>query len=258
MKIYLNVIKYSYLRYLAYPLEILALIVRRVVGVIFLIVFWKVVLAKPYGEIHELSAYFLIAQGINIITMARSFEYGKFLRKATKSGEINKFLVKPINVIPYTYCSILGENLIIYLIAIIFIIIGIFIYPNIHILSIFQFLIMLFLAVLISFYFNLFEGALSFYIVSVSNITNTLRRIIEVLSGAIVPLTYFPSDLKRIVLLSPFPSVIYNPTAALGVKDKDFVFLDSFLIALTWVVILNFLIIFLWKKGLKHYEAVGI
>ncbi|MDJ0601982.1 MAG: ABC-2 family transporter protein [Crocosphaera sp.] len=75
------------------------------------------------------------------------------------------------------------------------------------------------------------------------------------LSGITAPLDVFPSEVRDIVLLTPFPYTVYFPASLLSNHSlKIFI---GFLIMLAWIIIFFVLNRWLWKKGLKQYSGMG-
>ncbi len=75
------------------------------------------------------------------------------------------------------------------------------------------------------------------------------------LSGITAPLDVFPSEVRDIVLLTPFPYTVYFPASLLSNHSLK-IFL-GFLIMLAWIIIFSVLNRWLWKKGLKQYSGMG-
>ncbi len=69
----------------------------------------------------------------------------------------------------------------------------------------------LLLAFLLSFCFDYFIGILGFYSESVWGMSITKEIFITVLSGALIPLQFFPDWLQRILLLLPFQAIYHIP-----------------------------------------------
>ncbi len=253
----LRVVKYSFLRYLAYPWEIFFYLLKQILQIFFLLFFWSLVLG-PNGNIRDLSAYFFIAVGVKDLVMFDLRDYGRFLRKSIKFGNFNNYLIKPIQVIPYTFATVLGQNLLNYIVAILYIIIGIFMRPPSNILGFLYFGLFLIVAICISFAINLFEGALTFVFVEATGIVNSIYHVARILSGAVIPLYYFPENIRYLAELTPFPAIVYGPANSLRLENivgHDLVILLS---GIFWAVVLNIGVIIFWYKNLKSYEAVGI
>lgn len=253
MHAYFEIIKYNFLRFLTYPTEILATVFRRLMEVIFIVAFWVVITGNNYTEIRNLLSYFLIAQSVSLLVMARRTEFGKTLQQTIKYGQLNNYLTKPTNVIAYLYCVTVGNQGLSIMLSIVMIIVGILISPSWSFSKLLGFLVMLSLSAAISFAFNLIEGVYSFYITEAGSIASSTRRVIEVFSGALAPLSYYPTEVRRILELSPFPSMVFGPT---NVITAGFSW-QAAGTALFWAVLLNIIVLTLWQRALKHYEAVG-
>lgn len=253
MNIYLEVIRFNFLKFLTYPTEIASTIFRRVMEVGFLILFWQIALNKPSSEIRPLIAYFLIAQSVSLLVMARRTEFGTQMRKLIKYGNLNYYLTRPMKIIPYIYASTVGNQGLSIGLSILLIIIGIIIDPPQKMANILAFLAMIPLAAMIAIAFNLVEAIVAFYIVDSSPISAAVRRIIEVFSGAIAPLSYFPNSVRAILEKSPFPSMVFGPVNSLYEGGNWQVFLTS----IGWAVGLNLVIYWWWRRAVKNYEGIG-
>jgi ABC-2 type transport system permease protein len=260
MKMYYQIAKFNALIWVTYPLSIITTILSKVVTLGFLIMLWQLIAKGSSKNINleELSAYFLISDSISTITMAYSTWLGKSIRKMIKRGEINQYLVKPINLVPFIYSYVLGAKLIQILLALLSFIIGIIILPPHSFVSVFIFILSILLAFAISFAFNLFEGTLAFITAEATGIKNAIRHVVRIFSGKAIPLTFFPKSIYNIAIFSPFPSMIYAPTVALKTKELNSEVFQSLIIALFWAITLNLITQKLWRKYLKLYEGVGI
>lgn len=75
------------------------------------------------------------------------------------------------------------------------------------------------------------------------------------LSGVIAPLELFPTEVREIVLWTPFPYLIHFPAALLiGLPVNA---LRGFLAIFGWLIIFFFWNRWLWRRGLKHYSGMG-
>jgi len=259
MALYLQIIKFNFLRFFTYPLEMLVGVSQKLIEVAFLVIFWSLVLEKSTidKDITKIISYFLISSSISTLTMSMNTNVGRSIRKQVKSGEINNILVKPVNLITYYYSYTFGNLGIRIIISIIAIFFGIFFAGNVTLVQFFFFLILLFLAIIVSLSFNIFEGALALVFTEVSGIKNSINHISRVLSGALVPLTFFPETIRSIIELLPFSVMIFGPASALSGIEEG-LFLKQVLIGVFWAVFLNFSVFYFWKWALKKYEAIGI
>jgi len=121
----------------------------------------------------------------------------------------------------------------------------------------FFFLLSLLLASLLQFF--LFESLslLSFWVENTYGIRFTMRVIMEVLGGALIPLSFFPEILEKIFLFLPFHFLIYLPMKIyLGKMEMNQIPL-KLSIEVGWIVGFGILNLFVWKRGIRQYVAHG-
>jgi ABC-2 type transport system permease protein len=84
-----------------------------------------------------------------------------------------------------------------------------------------------------------------------------MRVIMEVLAGAIIPLSFFPEVLQKIFLLLPFQFLIYLPMKIyLGKISPTQIPFELFKEA-GWIVGFGILNLFIWRRGVRQYVAMG-
>ena len=260
MTVYFDIIRFSFLRFFAYPFEIFATTLKRVLEIAFLIIFWTIYI-KSSGvqvSIAQITAYFLIAMGVADLTMARWGVLGSTIGNQVKSGGISNYIIKPTKLIPTLYATALGRNGMRLILAVINIIIGHWLMPPKSIFIIIVFLLFLFNAWAISFAYNILEGSLFLHFTDASGIRNSLQNFIRILTGTMVPLYMFPSPLKEILRFTPFPSMVYlaaNSISSVLVPGEVII---DLCIGIFWAIFLNFIAFSFWSYSMKKYEAVGI
>ena len=260
MIIYLDIIRFNFLRFLAYPTEIWAAIIKQILTTGFLLVFWSIIAKSSHGTISltPLISYFLTAGAVDALISAQDLRFGAYIGGYIKNGSITTHLIRPLHIIPYLISSSLGERSLGLLLAIVTFCIGILIYPPSSLLSIALFLIFLGLAATISLAINVITAIFYFYSPEARGFLYSVGHVVKVFSGAIVPLTLFPQALKRIALLSPFPGMVFAPVSALHTTSLNADLLTSLAINATWAAILLTIALTWWKKAMRSYDAVGI
>jgi len=119
------------------------------------------------------------------------------------------------------------------------------------------FLISLILASFLQFFLFQSFSLLSFWVENTYGIRFTMRVIMEVVGGAIIPLSFFPHILQKIFLFLPFPFLIYLPMKIyLGKIPADHVPIE-FLKEVAWIVGFALLNLFIWRRGIRQYVAMG-
>lgn len=260
MGIYLDIIKFSFLRFFAYPWEIIASTVKRVVEILFLILFWSLIVKSSGGQINisQIISYFFISMGIRDLVMSHFGPFGGEVGNQIKSGDINKYLIKPVSIIPTLYSISFGRNGMRVLLAIINLGIGLIIYPPKTLTSILLFIFFFITAWATSFAYNLFQGTLYFHLTDAYGVRNAINNFVRVFSGEMIPLYLFPYALEKIVRFTPFPGMVYGPTVALSTNIINISVITDICVATFWAVFLNIVVYLFWKKSIKNYEAIGI
>jgi ABC-2 type transport system permease protein len=107
--------------------------------------------------------------------------------------------------------------------------------------------------------FLIFEALslLAFWIENTYGIRFTMRVIMEVVGGAIIPLSFFPEIIQKIFLLLPFPFLIYLPMRIFLGKIPLAEIPLELLKEVAWIGALGLVNLVLWKHGLRQYVSMG-
>lgn len=260
MKFYLDVIKFNFLQELAYPIEILAYVIRRVLSLGFLILFWYAISStnKELFNFNQMLSYFLIAGAVEDLTFTSTGGWDRDIRKRVKTGSLSNYLIKPINILRFWFTSYVGKRTTITIWGCIMLALGLYIYPPKDLSSIPLFAISLVLTALAGAGLNLLVGIVAFYSPEAGGISNVVDHISNVLSGHIIPLSYFPFIMRQVAFFSPFPVLTYFPVTILQQGGLN---LDTFLklgLSLFWSLLLLVLGNIGWKHALRNYDGIGI
>jgi ABC-2 type transport system permease protein len=256
---YYNVLKFSFKQSLVYGHEVAAVFIRKAIQIGGILLFWSILAQGSTTNLNvkELLSYFLIAGAVSEFVMA-NLKFGRNTMKKIKNGEINIYAIRPVNIIYYLYSSYVGSSGLDYILGIISLTIGLLINPPRSIVSVLLFLIFLVLATILSFGINVLVAVLAFLTTEASSIKNVISHIIRVLSGAIVPISFFPGFSQTLVKLTPFPYLVFGPANALRTTSFSNQVLVDLTVATFWTILLYFFALLAWKQCFKKYEAIGI
>lgn len=98
---------------------------------------------------------------------------------------------------------------------------------------------------------------LAFWVENTYGFRFTMRVIMEVAGGAIIPLSFFPALLQKVFALLPFPYFVYFPMRIYLNKIESVEILPELIRAAAWTAGLAGLNAILWKRGLRRYTAMG-
>jgi ABC-2 type transport system permease protein len=171
------------------------------------------------------------------------------LDRLIKTGDLDKYLVFPINFFIINFAKIFGQNLLPFLIKVsILFLVSYFYQINIDWLLFFICYPFAFLfASLFSFVIEVF----AFFVYDYTWLYRILTLISMFFKGRLVPIDFFPEALKIITVYSFFSlSEYYLYLSAIGKLNTLNIFIYIF-----WLVVFAILSSYLWKKGLKYYEG---
>ncbi|MBL8063122.1 MAG: ABC-2 family transporter protein [Anaerolineales bacterium] len=178
-----------------------------------------------------------------------------------REGMIATYLIKPIDLQLYILFTSLGYCLMsLSAITIPTFLLLIFVF-HIEIplgvgLLIFPFSLVL--AYLLSFCFDYFVGLLCFYTESIWGLSITKDIIVTVLSGALIPLQFFPDVIQNVLMWLPFQAIYYTPLTMVAQPTLGWeTFLPMLGVQLFWVIALFGLTRLFYDQAIKVLRISG-
>jgi ABC-2 type transport system permease protein len=178
-----------------------------------------------------------------------------------REGYITNQLIKPIDYQLFNLFSSLG-NVLINLAAITLpTLILLFVVFKIQItlgVGLLLFPLSLLLAFLVSFCFDYAVGLMAFFTESTWGLSMTKEIIVTALSGALVPLAFFPDVIQKVLYWLPFQTIYNIPLTMVTQPDRDpSQLLGMILIQVVWVAILFGLTRLLYNQAIKVLRISG-
>ena len=242
-----------------YRSEIWLAILAKTFQILLLIFFWSVIAKSSEIKISlsDLISYFFIANAVQVLVDGDNLRFARVITEEIKNGTISSYLLRPINAPFFVYTKFIGSQGLVILISLFLIILGLLLYFQGSLLKIFLFTITIIFALFCAFGLNLIIGSISFWTTESKGLKHVSQHIIRVLGGSLVPLSFFPLNIKYIILATPLPSLAYIPGYLIkGEITGEIIFgiISSFF----WSIALVWLGLWIWKKGVKQYESIGI
>jgi ABC-2 type transport system permease protein len=262
--VYLDVVRLSIRRKLEYRFNTIIGLVSRLIFFTALYALWKVVYqfqAQVAGySFGQMISYTLLAVLVASVVETNT---GKEAQKQVNRGEINNFIIKPLNFMAYHIAYSLGVFVFEFVIAAVILAALILFFPGIsYVLSparLIAFPFALVAANIIYTQLYLTVGILAFWIREGSFLVQFVKKFVKFLAGGYIPIGLFPLLLQQIVLYLPFAATIYLPVRILVQPDLSTAGLAQTLaLQFLWLVALFGLNTFLWRRGIRKYESVGI
>ena len=129
---------------------------------------------------------------------------------------------------------------------------------NLDVLSLSSFIVIYILASVLNFMLYFTIGLIAFWTKQASGLQSILRNSARVFTGELIPIDLLPLTFQNILKFLPFPYIMYIPISLLMKGYDSEVFARSLLTMLIWILVMVIINMYIWKKGLKKYESVGI
>lgn len=114
-----------------------------------------------------------------------------------------------------------------------------------------------FLSLMILFYFNFCFDMLIFYTTYFFGINMAKEVLIRFCSGALIPLSFFPTKMEALLHFLPFSSLNYTPVMICLGKVRGVELAEKLGIQLGWVLFFFLLSRVLWNKAIKRLTVFG-
>jgi ABC-2 type transport system permease protein len=266
LKKFWMVFKLMWIERMAYRVNLFLEILSGILSSLIIVFLWMAIY-KSGGKgviggytLGEMVTYLLGAGLINsfILTTAENPETSQSIQ----DGTLSSLLIKPINPYGIWFVRDMGSKMFLFLLGLAGYLVVLFFFRDYLVLSaspghLVLFALSLALATLLQFF--LFEALslLAFWVENTYGIRFTMRVIMEVLAGTIIPLSFFPQILQKIFLCLPFPFLIYLPMRIYLGKIPLGVIPLELMKELGWITALALLNLIIWKRGIRQYVSMG-
>jgi len=260
---YWEVFKISWENSLVYRLNFVLWRVRSVLQLLLVYFIWWTVF-QSQNEIFgytqsSILTYILAAALIRAIVLSSRVSD---LMNQINDGSVVNFLVKPLGVIKYYFVRDFADKLLNISLVILEIgLIILFLRPKILIQTelniILLFILASLLGIILYFCISFVISLLAFWMENSWGPLFLLMIFLEGFAGGLFPIDILPKNIFNILMLTPFPYLIYFPSKLYLGTLNNLQIIFGFLILSFWVVGLWFIMNWALKAGLKYYTAVG-
>lgn len=180
-----------------------------------------------------------------------------------QSGNIATSLIKPVNyqLLKFFYCI---GNILINIMFLFLPLWGCYtLYDFIangtlpNLLHLMLYLFSVSLSVLILFYINYLFGLAAFFVEYVFGFIFAKEALLRLLSGQLIPLSFFPASIFNLFKFLPFAGLVYTPTMIYLGKYTGSDLQFNLLIQAVWVLLLMGLTQFVWNRAIKRLTILG-
>ena len=257
---YAEFAKKAFAREATYRMEVFTEIGSLIVRVYLLRSVWTALYAQNAAPmnmpLHSMITYATVALLMSLIL---EVDGTRLIREKIREGTIATDLMKPISVPMYFFSDGLGQTLLHALLVIPSILFALLlVHVDVPSAPVFgMFLLTFALGYLVNFFVNFLMNAVAFWTLETFAIQLIVRWVSDLLSGQIIPLTFFPGILGRIVFALPFAAIYSTPLLIyVGViRPQDYG--RYVLIQLLWLALFSALSLFVWRAASRRVVIQG-
>lgn len=261
---YFSYINLSFLSILSYRMRFYTGIVTYILFITVHYYIWEAVYSdNPTAAINGFKLNEMITY-IAIGWIARSFYFSNVdeeIDDIVKTGQISTYLLRPVSFHLMMLSKAVGESLFRILFFTAPICLAVFyLYPisfpanfsaGIH------FLLLTVGSFMILAEVNFLVGLLAFSLKSIQGISRAKYFLLQLFSGLLLPLSFFPKIFRDILDLLPFKYITYIPMQAYLGKLNEQELIKSYVAATLWSLLLVLLVQLFWKKSVKSLTLQG-
>jgi ABC-2 type transport system permease protein len=267
MKKYWHVINVGIQNSLTYRFNFLARAIFGLIPLIAMLYVWRTIYSgKGAGttvgtySLAEMVSYYLLMTVVDALTAVNEDDWQ--IAADIKDGNISQFLLKPIDYLWYRLCLFLSGRLTYLAVAVIPLTIFILYLHRYFVLpaswaALAGFLVSVVLTALLQFFMSYTMAMLAFWVLEVSTFIFILFAFEFIASGHLFPLDILPRGVEQALYFTPFPYQLYFPVSIYMGKAAGADILRGLLAQALWVIAIYALARFAWRRGIKHYSAVG-
>lgn len=226
---------------------------------------WKAIFSSSPERIlkgfsfEEMILYVLLSFITSIVINA---EIAGTIAREVKDGSIAMNLIRPINYEKRMFFQSLGSLIynfiLVFIIGFVAVIVLTIKYTGqINVLNIILFMVSIVLGYGINFFYSYAIGLLSFKITNMWGLFQIMQAVLQLLSGALIPIVFFPSFAQWIFKFLPFQSMIYTPCMIYLGKLSTTEIIIALGLQLIWVILLCLLGRAMWKALIKKLTILG-
>jgi ABC-2 type transport system permease protein len=262
---YLHVVKTGIQSTLSYRLNFVVRAISGLVPLLATVTLWKTIFSDSVVEVAgytlaQMVTYYVVVTLVEALTSVTEDDWQ--IASDIREGQINQFLLRPVNYLHYRLCLFVSGR-VTYTIAaalpvVLFLLYNLryFLLPE-SIALFFLFVLSSVLAALIQFLLSFITAMLAFWVLEVSTFVFILLALERFASGQLFPLDILPRAATQLLMWTPFPYEMYFPVTVYMGRMSNANLAAGLAMQITWIVILYGAARLLWRKGLKTYAAVG-
>lgn len=264
IKKYISLTRAGIIEALQFRLSTVVMVVGNLLYLIVVYFLWKAIYASSGTDVvngmtfYDTLIYLVLATALfNFMEMYTVWEIGRSIQ----SGKIVLDLLKPMEYRRLLFWSYSGSFVTQFFFTFLptFIVVAIVTHGAIGFgLNMAAFVISVVMAVSINYSVDFFVGTICLYTESIWGINIMKQVVVLLLSGATIPIAFFPEPLRSAMYYLPFQSIYNAPLSLLLGKDMAVPEMAKILgIQLLWCIVMTVISKLFWKASLRQITVNG-
>jgi ABC-2 type transport system permease protein len=257
---YVEFARKAFAREATYRFEVLSELGSLVVRVYILRALWTALYAQNAAPLnlplHAMITYATVAMLMSLIL---EVDGTRLIREKIREGTIATDLMKPISLPLYFFSDGSGQTLLHALLVVPSLLFALLmVHIDVPPLSVFAvFLLSLSIGYCVNFLVNFLMNSLAFWTLETFSVQLVVRWASDLLSGQIIPLTFFPGIVGRLVFALPFAAIYSTPLLIyVGVIPRA-AWLSSLAVQLLWLLLFGALCALVWSAASRKVVIQG-
>ena len=261
---YISVLRMNWIQALEYRANALVGVIAILSGLFIEYQIWSLIFeSKGYTTIKNFQfdeLIIFIFLSIIIGQLKSSWHSSGEMIRSIRTGEINKYLIRPVSYFWYHFMMFIGFNSLYYIVYSIILCAFVFIFPGMiftTISSLFYFMISLFISIYLSYCIYFIMICFAFWFGEVRSLVVSYNLAMLILSGQYIPIRFFPEKILNIINWTPIRYLVDFPVSiATGILPEE-QRIPGLIASLMWSIILTIMGTIIYRLGIKDYEAYG-
>ncbi|MGD8192021.1 ABC transporter permease [Brevibacillus ginsengisoli] len=259
-KLYAELIRMRFLTLLAYRVNYYSGIIIYGINIGAYYFLWGAIYGNQ-SNLANLSAIQMTAY-VAISWMSRAFYFNNIdqeIAQDVREGKVAIEMIRPYNYLSVKAAQALGEGIFRFLFFAVPGIILVSLFIPVHFPTSAQtwgvYLFSLLMAFIINTQINLLTGVLTFFFLRNEGMMRAKRVVVDLLSGLILPISFFPGWAQSILHFLPFQAINYYPSMIFAGAVPASQIVQVLLLQLVWIGVLLIPITVLWNQA-RHKLVV--
>ena len=208
----------------------------------------------------SMTSYYLLVTIVDMLTAVADDDWQ--IAADIREGNINQFILKPIDYLTYRLCLFSANRIIYTAVASVPVVLFIFVQRKYFVLppdslTFGCFMVSVVLTGLLQFLMSYTMALLAFWVLEVSTFIFILFAFEQLAGGHLFPLDILPHWLAQILNFTPFPYQLFFPVSVYLGRTTGAEMWRGLLIQVFWVLSFYVIARWAWSRGIRKYTAVG-